>query len=53
MKFMALEKIEGGNFIDLDYFEELVVRALIKLHFDKFRKSHYKKRRIKNYRRIY
>lgn len=51
MKGLALEKLEGEDFIDLDYFGELLAKALVIAYVLKFRKSNYKKRRIKNYRR--
>lgn len=50
MKGLALEKLEGEDFIDLDYFGKLLAKALLIIYFKKFRKSHYKKRRIKNYK---
>lgn len=53
MKGMALQKIEGEDFIDLDYFVELVEKSLVIFYAYKFRKSNYKKRRSKNYRRVF
>ena len=52
IKGMVLQRIEGEDFIDLDYFGKILAKALLIIYFKKFRKSHYKKRRIKNYRRL-
>ena len=48
---MVLQGIESDDFERLNYILELLPKAFEIIYNRKFKKSNYKKRRIKNYRR--